>query len=572
MSGTAFPARMSFEDCLRSSEESRARHEAAAALERSLATRPQTGNLRRYVAFAAAADNRLLQDWFAPKLAPDELLRWNLPKLVRRARDMEVNNSTIRNYLRMVPVNVIGADGVRLQAQLKAADGKTLLKRENDLIEEAWDEWGECVDMQGRLDFVSFQRLAIKNIARDGEVLVRVWRGAKVNRFRFALEMLDPELLDADYFVAKGENRGEIRAGVEVDDDGRAVAYWIWNRYESSYSSRPRKRERVPADQIFHLYDPDRVGQTRGVPWLVSVMVPARHLEAYREASLVAARVAAAKMFFFKKTDASMPSVQPEDGDGSGSVTGEDPKGSFLFEANPGSGWVLPPGYDLAPWNPNSPSTEFGSFCKDSLRQVATGLPGAGYNSLSSDLESVNYSSLRFGSALERDVWRVIQRWWIAAFLRPLYREWMKWVTMDGENNEPALQLGNRPLSRLTRARWQPRGWQSVDPYKEVQAGVIGLRAGLTSRRKLLAEQGLDLEDVFDDLAEEKAMADERGIDISGDPAPAEPAPKPDDGEDKNDDEEKDTGKAKGGRDREPEYAGHVNGNGDGPPARRRRF
>ena len=52
-----------------------------------------------------------------------------------------------------------------------------------------------------------------------------------------------------------------------------------------------------------------------------------------------------------------------------------------------------------------------------------------------------------------------------------------------------------------------------VDPLKDVQAGILGIGAGLTNRAKLIvSEQGGDYEEVFEQLAEEnKELAEEAG-------------------------------------------------------------
>ena len=53
-----------------------------------------------------------------------------------------------------------------------------------------------------------------------------------------------------------------------------------------------------------------------------------------------------------------------------------------------------------------------------------------------------------------------------------------------------------------------------VDPLKDVQAGILGIGAGLTSRDALISEQGGDVEQVFEALAEEKKLADEYDLDL----------------------------------------------------------
>lgn len=454
---------------------------------------------KRNAPYNAGSVDRLSGDWIASRLSSDDELRWNMVRIRDRARDLERNNSITKQFLRLLSVNVIGPNGIKLQSQVRD-NSMNLNKRFNDKIERAWEDWCYTPTTDGKLDFVSLQRLLLKTVARDGEVFVRVVRGFSGNRFAFALEVIDPELIDERLNVARGSGVNEIRLGVEIDANGAPVAYHGWNVSPRLSMSSQRQRVVYPADQIIHLYDPDRINQTRGVSWMTPVMVPMRHLAAYAEAELVAARTAASKMGFFqRKSEIGI----------SGISDGSDPtSGSFTMSADPGTFGILPDGYELSSWSPDHPSTAFSDFMKTQMRDVATGL-GVTYNALANDLENVNYSSIRAGLLIERDMWRCLQRWWICAFLRPVYREWLNMSLLNG-----AIVLDNRDVRRFLEARWIPRGWAWVDPLKDTQAGIMAIGAGLASRTSLLAEQGLDHEQVFEELQEEDALAELMGLDI----------------------------------------------------------
>ena len=445
--------------------------------------------------YEAAEAHRLLADWITSLMAADDEVKVGIDKLRARARDLERNNSTIRNYLRITAVHVIGATGIRLQSQVRDNSGK-LNRWINDRLEAGWAEWSRRPTVDGRHTLSSFSRLLLKTVCRDGEAFVRLWRGFEGNRFRFALEAIDPDLIESGYSRRATGGGNEIVMSVEVDALGAPVAYHVRRDRLSA------GRERIPADQIIHLYDPDRINQTRGVTWMTSVMVPIRQLGGYIESELVAARISAAKMGFFQRVKDAM---------GPGAL--DSGSGSLSAEASPGSFGVLPDGYEVATWNPDHPAAAFGAFLKEAKRDVANGL-GVSANVLTADLENVNYSSMRAGILLDRDVWRVLQSWWIDAFLWPVYSEWLNLSLLSG-----AVALDSRDFRRFLAARWVPRGWAWVDPQKDVNATRDAISAGLISRRIALAEQGLDLEDVFEQLAEEERLATEYGIDV--DPRPA---------------------------------------------------
>ena len=59
---------------------------------------------------------------------------------------------------------------------------------------------------------------------------------------------------------------------------------------------------------------------------------------------------------------------------------------------------------------------------------------------------------------------------------------------------------------------WKPRRWSWVDPMKDLQANIAAVEAGLKSRRTIIAEGGGDVEDVFDQIALDNTLADEKGL------------------------------------------------------------
>jgi lambda family phage portal protein len=148
----------------------------------------------------------------------------------------------------------------------------------------------------------------------------------------------------------------------------------------------------------------------------------------------------------------------------------------------------------------------YSDFTKTVLRRIASGL-GLSYASLSNDLREVNYSSTKVGLQTEREMWRMLQDWWIASFLQPLYVRWLEAATLSGE-----LVLPGADWRRFAAVKWVPRGWPWTEPQREVQASETELRLGLTSRQRILAEQGSNFADVLEELAQEREMAAVAGV------------------------------------------------------------
>lgn len=448
--------------------------------------------------FKGAQASRLLMDWITSPLSADVEIRSDLLKLRARARDLARNNPFIRHYLSLLAANVIGPHGIKLQAQVRNNNGD-LNKRINDAIESGWSDWSRSVSTDGRLSLTQFCNLAIKSLATDGEAFIRIVN-ADLNKSNFALQLIDPDLVDHDYNQSRGHSANgvisnEIRLGVEVDEWMRPVAYHLWDRHASDVNGSARKRLRIPASDIIHIYDPERIDQTRGVTWFNSIIVPLKMFDGYTEAELVAARTSAAKMGFLRYTDQAAAALDSEI-----------PNQPLQFEASPGTIEMLPPGLEFQEWNPQHPSTAFETFGKQILRQIASGLR-VSYNALTNDLENVNYSSIRSGMLIERDMWRTFQQLWIERFMQPVFERWLKTAMISG-----AIVLDSRDPAKFTNARWLPRGWAWVDPLKDINASILAINNGLASRTDILAETGGDYEETLANLSDEKRMADEAGV------------------------------------------------------------
>lgn len=440
--------------------------------------------------FAGADIHRLLLDWVAQARSADDELRGDLRRMRARARDLGRNDGNIKRYFRLLQNNVIGPMGIKLQAQVWA--GNQLDARSNAAIEEAWRVWSSApVTLDGKQTLRQFERSILRSMACDGEVFVRIWKTMDGLR----LQAIDADLIDETYSRKRQGRQNEIRMGIEVDDVGRPVGYWVWDGPSSNAISR--QRYFVPAQEMVHLYDPERLNQTRGVPWIHAIMVPAHMLRAYEESEAVAARVAASKMGFFVKRPDSM---------------GADLSTETLpatTSANPGTFDIVPEGYGVETWSPDHPTSQFSAFIKQLLRRIASGL-SVFYNVLANDAEGVSYSTMRSFALVERDDWRSIQQDFIDMWRRPLYAVWIGIAILTGE-----VKLASSNPQRYMAVRHRPRGWQWIDPEKEAKAAILAIQAGLGTRTGFLAEKGEDIEDIFAELAREESLAAEYGISIA---------------------------------------------------------
>jgi lambda family phage portal protein len=180
----------------------------------------------------------------------------------------------------------------------------------------------------------------------------------------------------------------------------------------------------------------------------------------------------------------------------------EDSDGTIIGSAEPGEFEELPAGMDIKTFDPNHPNTAFGDFTKSILRSVAGGM-GISYTTLSQDLESVNYSSIRAGLLEEREQWITIQEWFKEGFAVQVYESWLTAQVFNGTVSVPQEQV-----ERFNSPQFTGRRWPWVDPLKDVQAHEKALALGFTSRTRIVQELGRDLEEVFEQRQEDDELAE----------------------------------------------------------------
>jgi lambda family phage portal protein len=161
---------------------------------------------------------------------------------------------------------------------------------------------------------------------------------------------------------------------------------------------------------------------------------------------------------------------------------------------------------DFKSWDTNHPNSGYGDFVKSSLRGVATSL-GISYNTLASDLEGVNYSSIRAGLIEEREVWKAIQRFLIDHLCEVVFTDWLELELLSGR-----LGLPFEKMWKFNVPEFQGRRWAWVDPKKDMEASILGIRSGQTSLRKVIAEAGGDIYDVLRTQAADNALAASLGV------------------------------------------------------------
>ncbi len=463
---------------------------------------PVMGQKRSY---AAGKSGRLFTTGFgSSKRSGDAELQPALSIIRARSRELGRNNEYVKRYIDLLRNNVVGKQGFNMQVRAYGDSGM-LDQNANNQIEKAYKKWMKRGNPTtcGKLSGVDLQKLILSSVSHDGDIFLIEHRG-KQFADTIAFELVEADLVD-EMYNQKLSNGNEIRMGIELDKFKKPVAYHFLQAHpgDQQYATltKAEKYKRVPAKDVIHIMKPSRVGMSRGEPWLSSAVTALDQLGAFREAAIINARIGASKMgFFTSKTG---------DGFAGDDIVDDVP----IMEVEPGTMHQLPSGVSFESFDPQYPHSEFDAFHKAVVQGIASAM-GVSYAALSGDLSGTSFSSVRQGALDERDAYGNLQVWMIEHAVRPLFERWLSAVMEMG--------IVTLPLKKLDHfsdaAEFRGRGWSWVDPQKEMNSAVIGLKNGILSLSDVAAQHGKSVDEMMGQIDRDRKLAEQFGIKYAFEP------------------------------------------------------
>lgn len=418
--------------------------------------------------------------------------RHEIKGLIQHSRHAAHNFDFARAYEMLFRRHVIGPSGIRLKMNVRDPSGKPDLAANSEL-ERAWAHWGKMgnTTICGRLSWHGVECVMATGLAREGGSFLRLHTGRKRGPYGFQVEPVPFDLLDIDLTMPL-ENGSYIESGMEFDQDGKTLAFHMWN-VSGSDGHRPqsRRRLRIPASQMIYVLLPEEAAQILGVPRSATALRLMNMSETYQESAMAAANYGAAQMVFFKQSDTS------------GQLTGGDGKDATvpIDEMESGTMATLPPGMEPVFNSPHYPEAAIGPFMRHMGTSVAAGY-GVAYETITGDMEKASFVTLKAGKDEERDEWRMVQRAIHEGLHDQVFKKFLEAALLSGR-----VRLPFSKIDKFEAATWRPRGWKSVNPKDDATANEKDLALGLKSRTEIAAERGRDFADICAEReAEEELM------------------------------------------------------------------
>lgn len=465
-------------------------------------------------AYAGAETNRL-NGQKTPKNQPadSELAGpWGADTLRAWARMLVRDNAYAWSALEAIVSETIGS-GIGVQSMLETEEGQDE-EDTNDNRDSTWRQWCEVCDVNGELTFNEMQALAFREMVEAGECLIHYMKVPKTYKgiyrsIPLAMEIIEADRLaiDKDTYTNSRDGGVRIVRGIESDEHGRVLAYWIYPAHPQSQYSFVREAKRIHADKIAHLFRKDRIGQGRGVTWYAPIISWLRDLGVYVDNEIQASAVASCFVAAIKtetplSNGSNLPSTDAET---------TDVAGNPYQHLQPGLIMNLKPGESLESANPGRPNSSAGPWIELMLRGIAAGT-GTSYESVSKDFSQTSYSSSRTSKLENRPRYRRWQSYWMHHFCQRTWDQFCDAAALAGRKEFPTMTELLEDRRTAAPVEFMPPVWEWVDVSAEQSSSEAAINALQTTYADEIGSRGGSWRRKFYQRAKEEKLKRELGL------------------------------------------------------------
>ncbi|HUS40100.1 MAG TPA: phage portal protein, partial [Pirellulales bacterium] len=436
---------------------------------------------------------------------------WGADALRAWARMLVRDNAYAWGVVDTIVSSVVGC-GIITQSMLETEEGDDA-EEVNDRRDKVFAEWSDVCDINGQYDWHSLQSIVQREIVEAGECLIHmvdvplVYRGIS-RPVPFALELIDADRLATDKDTLRRRTDGiKIVRGVEIDDLGKPIAYWVYPDHPSDSGSLRQEPVRIPASNMLHLFRRDRIGQTRGVSWFAPVVGWLRDMGTYLENELQASAVASCFTAAIKtNSPVGFLGTPSSDSDNT------DTDGNTYDYLQPGAIMHLRPDESIEFGSPGRPNSAAEPWISLMLRGIAVGT-GLSYETVARDYSKTNYSSNRASQLEDRRRFRAWQQYLEHRLCNPVWFRFCEAAAVAGLADFPTMSELLEDRHAAAPVKHQSTGWEWVDPAKEQQASQLSISSLQSTYQDELGAKGRNWRDVFRQRAREEAFRESLSLD-----------------------------------------------------------
>lgn len=484
------------------------------------------------VAYEGAESTQLRDGkWLGSRLSADSDLELDLETLRQRSRELYRNDST-GGAIESRVTHVVGC-GFRPQAKIKAREGLVTAeqaKAANKQLEELYARWSLQADRDGRRSLWQTLRLAERLHAVDGECFVVMSDvGTADKPIPLALEVVDTDRVETP---PQKTNDKLVRLGIEKDDSGKIVAYWIRRTHPNDTKDVDQKYDRVDASRVIHVFEAWFAGQSRGLPWLTRTLNRLKDAKDLDEAAIIAAQIEACFVGVVQQGFSPEQAAR-----GAASATSN---GKRFEDLHPGTLTYMADEGQVTFGQPQRASGAYAQFQEWNYRRTAAAIDWP-YEWLMKDYRGLSFAGGRLVLTDGKLTTKVFQQLLTEIMLCRIWWRLVDEAVILGEVEIDPVAYFSAPWV-FQAHRWIPPAWPyAITPGEEINADNDEVEANLATKADKLAARGLDLEEVLEQRAYEIELERSTGTTPAEKAAAAAPPAMPPTAKDREDQEREET-------------------------------
>ena len=408
--------------------------------------------------------------------AEDYRSNYDRVELMKRARDLAENVGLVRSILMKFASHT--AANISYQARTENPEV-------NSDVEAYWAEWWDKCDISTRHTGSTLMQVAIMSMLRDGDFLFCLVRDKEGD---LKLQGIEADRVGDPFKVYTSL---DLIGGIHIDRaTGAPSAYDIYSRSIGDFYTF---QATIPASQAFHLFDPLRIDQYRGVSAFHTAINDCTDIYDIVNFEKMAARVASSQSAVVRRNNNNASDLSTLTNDEN--VNGDTIK---LEAIESGKISYLEPGEDIVfPDGPSRPSGAFAEFHKILLRNICLGL-GIPY-SFAVDPSAMSGPTARLEMQQAGRTFRRYQKLIDDKVLRPI-----KNIVLADAVSRGLIE--NNVGSRTTKGIFNFGANVSIDLSRDSQSAISEFKTGLRTAADIYSERGLDFESSFRQRAQEAAL------------------------------------------------------------------
>jgi len=408
-------------------------------------------------------------------------------KIMELARWYEINDRLVGVALRRLVTNCL--------QQGMTVNPSTGDKEVNKLIKDKFSKWADdkkACDITQRWTLNQQAKMVLRRIVIDGDLFVLPTKSGQLqyaegHRCRTPRNMMKRSKLVVPIH------------GVEQNENTAAVEKYWFTKTDTDLLQTVHRVDEVTsrkADDVLHLYLPERFTQSRGVSALARVPTEPGQYDDAVFARLVASQVQSCfavieEMAFDPENGLRSPNLGDDLGDKTETTVGDWQR--VEHELQPGM--ILPgkPGATYKPFVPNINSNDFAVMSKMILGTLAVNLD-VPLVVLLLDASETNFSGFRGAVDQARMRYKELQQELIDQFYTPVYL----WKLNNWLRTDPDIkQLAKRTDINVRSHTWNRPRFSYLEPLKDTTADSMKLSRCMISPIEFQGNNGRDWADFY---------------------------------------------------------------------------